>query len=227
MSKFFNYLTIDNYAAFICLALSINRYFQGRKWLKIFILFFSFCVCAEVFVSYYLIVRYQNNNMLINYFSFACAGFYLYLYHEYFSKMSWARYLRIIIWVWAFASCGLLLWAGHSAMNYPYNAGMIMTAVLIFLYFYRVLYVEPYRDLSKEGLFYLSLGLILFFLTSFTIMVFYDYLIMNQYMPRLYLKVLQSVNLFIWLGYLGLILCPVFNMSEAKSEEKHIYAARI
>jgi len=217
MAKFFNYLTLDNYAAFVCLAAGLYLYLRGRKWLREFVIFLTFCILTEVFISFYLVVKYHNNNMLVNYFSFLCTAFYLYLYYGYFSTQPWARAIKVVIFAWAGVSIFLLLNSGHTVTNLPYNAGMVLTASLIFVYFYRVLYVEPYRDLTKEGFFYFSVGLILFFFTSFPVFVFYDELIMNENMPRFYLKLLQKGNLFLYGGYLGFILCPKMRSTAGSS----------
>ena len=89
----------------------------------------------------------------------------------------------------------------------PYYLGMGLVVSLIFKYFYNILYIDEYRSVKNEPLFYFSLGLLLFSFTTFPILAFIDVLILNEQGQSTATKILQYGNVFISAGYLGVVLC--------------------
>lgn len=208
MLRFLNFLTLYNYVGFLCVAVGLYQYIQGKKWVGTFLSFIIFSVFVEVFLNFYLITKYNSSETMYSIFSFFCPAFYLYVFYRFFENKSWADFLKYAIVTWAFFSLVVLVLSNKSFEPFPYYTGMVFTVIMTFVYFYQLLYVDSYREVIKEGMFYFSLGLMLFFFTSFTTMVFFDELIMNENMPRFYLSLLQYGNLFLWFGYLGVLLCP-------------------
>jgi len=208
MARFLNFLTLYNFIGFICIAVGVCRYSTGNKWVRLFLAFVIFCIFTEVFLNFYLITKYNSSDAMYSVYSFLCPAFYLYVFYRFFENKSWADFLKYAIVTWAFFSLVVLVLSKKSFEPFPYYTGMVFTVIMTFVYFYQLLYVDSYREVIKEGMFYFSLGLMLFFFTSFTTFVFFNELIMNENMPRFYLSLLQYGNLFLWFGYLGVLLCP-------------------
>jgi hypothetical protein len=89
----------------------------------------------------------------------------------------------------------------------PYLIGMGLTSILIFKYFYDIVYIDAYRSIRYEPLFYLSLGLITFIFTTYPIMLFFGELVMDQKKDESYTLIIRFGNIFISLAYLGVVLC--------------------
>ncbi len=207
MTDFLRYLSLFNYAEVLTLFVSVFQYIRGKKWLGIVVFFAAVSVTVEVFLGYILALKYNNNDLLYNIYSFFCPAFYLYMYNRYFISQSWSKILRYTTIAWFAISIVVLVSSERSFESFPYYSGMEFTTILIFVYFYQTLYLDDYRDLTREGMFYFSLGLILFIFTSFTILVFFNELT-SQDMPVFFFRLLQFGNLFLWAGCLGLVLCP-------------------
>jgi hypothetical protein len=89
----------------------------------------------------------------------------------------------------------------------PYYLGFGLIIPLIFKYFYNMLYIDKYRSVKNEPLFYFSLGLLLFSFTTFPILVFLDVLILHEIGRSTVSTILQYGNVFISAGYLAAVLC--------------------
>jgi hypothetical protein len=89
-----------------------------------------------------------------------------------------------------------------------YIAGLIFISGLIFMYFYDIIYINHYKNIMNDSLFYLSVGILIFFATNFPILVFVDLFITNAKKGGpVYSNFIQLGNIFLSLGYLGASLC--------------------
>jgi len=204
-----NYL-ITPYTIILTFALILGIYYalKGRKsTLPYFLPFLIFCFICEVPVNHYFGIKYQNNGKLISYYSFSCALFYLFQYYHHFSHKIWKSYLLSSIIIYIIFSIYILTTTQKDFEILPYLIGMGLTSILIFKYFYDIVYIDAYRSIRYEPLFYLSLGLITFIFTTYPIMLFFGELVMDQKKDESYTLIIRFGNIFISLAYLGVVLC--------------------
>lgn len=207
MVIFFQYLTIYHCISLLALAIGIYQFLKGKVSLKYFNSFLIFVNFVEIFLNYYLSKKYGSTERMYSVYSFICALYYIFIFYLYFNEKPWATFLKFGIIIWAISCTFLLLYTDKSFEIRPYYSGMAITIGLIFAFFYHILYVEKYQDLTKQCIFYLSLGILLFVFTTFPILSFYDELVLNLDFADFFNKLLQYGNVFISLGYLGVVIC--------------------
>lgn len=192
----------------VALCLSLFFLLKSRQSLPYLYIFLLCIVISESVVLYYMARIYKNNIYGHQWFSSFCVAYYLYVYLHHFRHKPWINYLwlGLSVWiVWAI-SYNVVFQSDSYLYMAPYNVGLFLTALLIFKYLYDIIYIDAYREVLKEPLFYFSLGILLFYVCSFPILVFYNDLVLG---PKIffYQKLIQVGNLFLSLGYLGAVLC--------------------
>ena len=207
MISILNYMTLYNYISLISLMIGIYLHIRGYSVLKYLLPFIFYTLIIEVFLNYYLSKTYGTSEKMYSYFSFTCALFYLFQYYLHFKEQPWSKYLVYAIFVWILSSLYIFYSAKSDMVFLPYYLGFGLIIPLIFKYFYNILYIDEYRSVKNEPLFYFSLGLLLFSFTTFPILAFIDVLILNEQGQSTATKILQYGNVFISAGYLGVVLC--------------------
>lgn len=207
MISILNYMTLYNYISLISLMIGVYQYIHGYRILKYLLPFIFYTLIIEVFLNYYLSKTYGTSAKMYSYYSSTCALFYLYQYYLYFKSQKWSKHLVFIIISWILASMYIFYTTKSDMVFLPYYLGMGLVVSLIFKYFYNILYIDEYRSVKNEPLFYFSLGLLLFSFTTFPILAFIDVLILNEQGQSTATKILQYGNVFISAGYLGVVLC--------------------
>lgn len=205
--KFFQYLTMYNYVSLLALGICIYQRFRGIQSLKFLCLFLLIVNMVEVPLNYYLSSTYGTSQRMYSFFSFFCAAYYLFIYSEYFQKKMRSKKLFLGIWVWVILSLYVLFTTNEELMLVPYYVGLLFTLTLIIIYFYHILYVESYQDLRKHGLFYFTLGILFFSVSSLPVVFYVDVLVLDLKQSRFFMKLLQTSNIFLYSGYLGAVLC--------------------
>ena len=207
MISILNYMTLYNYISLISLMIGIYLHIRGYSVLKYLLPFIFYTLIIEVFLNYYLSKTYGTSEKMYSYFSFTCALFYLYQYYLHFKEQPWSKYLVYAIFVWILSSLYIFYSAKSDMVFLPYYLGFGLIIPLIFKYFYNMLYIDKYRSVKNEPLFYFSLGLLLFSFTTFPILVFLDVLILHEIGRSTVSTILQYGNVFISAGYLAAVLC--------------------
>ena len=91
--------------------------------------------------------------------------------------------------------------------KFTYLVGITFVILLIIKYFYDILYVDHYRSIAKDSLFYFSLGIFLFYVSCFPTIVSFEKISQTDFFSQLLVKLLHIGNIFLSLGYLGAVLC--------------------
>ena len=180
MISILNYMTLYNYISLFSLMIGVYQYIHGYRILKYLLPFIFYTLIIEVFLNYYLSKTYGTSEKMYSYFSFTCALFYLFQYYLHFKEQPWSKYLVYAIVFWILSSLYVFYTAKSEMVFLPYYLGFCLIIPLIFKYFYNMLYIDKYRSVKNEPLFYFSLGLLLFSFTTFPILVFLDVLILNE-----------------------------------------------
>lgn len=192
----------------IALLLALYYHTKNRQSLPLLLYFLLFVVVTENGVLYYMAKEYKNNIYGHQWFSSACAAYYLYVYLDHFKKKAWIKYVWYGWVIWCVYAIGYNVTYQSDVHLHmmPYNVALFFTAALIFKYLYDIIYIDEYREVRHEPLFYFSLGILLFYVCSFPILVFYNDLILG---PKIffYQRLIQVGNVFLSLGYLGAVLC--------------------
>lgn len=187
--------------------IGIYQYFQGYKVMQYLLPFIFYTLIIEVFLNYYLSKTYGTSEKMYSYYGFTCTLFYLFQYYLHFKDQSWSKYLVYFIVGWILTSIYIFYTAKSDMVFLPYYLGFGLILPLIFKYFYNMLYIDKYRSVKNEPLFYFSLGLLLFSFTTFPILVFLDVLILHEIGRSTVSTILQYGNVFISAGYLAVVLC--------------------
>jgi hypothetical protein len=188
-----------NYICLIALCIAVWYHFQGKSSLPHLLLFLIIVNFIEIFLIMYWTKQYKSNVLIYNIYSIFCVCYYLYVYFHHFSEKTWTKKLIFLSIFWFIFAVGLFV---HN-FNVPtvntssYNIGKIMVIGLVL----------NYRSIAKEPLFYFSLGLLIFYVSSFPLLNFVNFFVVEDTAMLTYVKLLQIGNIFLSLGYLGAALC--------------------
>jgi hypothetical protein len=205
---------VDNFAIYkyiILIAFVAVLMMQPVKTTKlpslvVFLLIINF---TELFLTYYWIEMYGNNVIIYNLFSTLCVCYYLMVYLYHFHNRPWIKYLYLVSGIWFVFS----IWMIYDNFNkmvinaLSYNLGLMIVIGLIIKYFYDIIYIEEYRSIGRDPLFYFSLGISLFYVSSFPILNFMNVVILSEGTMSIFATLLKIGNVFLSLGYLGAVLC--------------------
>lgn len=194
-----------NYICLIAFIVALYFHFQGKKSLPHLLLFLFVVNFIEIFLIMFWIKQYKSNVLIYNIYSIFCVCYYLYVYFHHFWEKSWAKRFIILAIVWFVYALILFIYNLNELKvnTSSYNIGMIMVMVLVLKYFYDLIYVDKYRSIVKEPLFYFSLGLLIFYVSSFPLLNFINFFVVEDTAMLTYVKLLQIGNVFLALGYLG------------------------
>ncbi|MBP6235663.1 MAG: hypothetical protein KA270_09915 [Saprospiraceae bacterium] len=198
-----------NYICLIALCIAVWYHFQRKRNLPHLLLFLIIVNFIEIFLIMYWTKQYKSNVLIYNIYSIFCVCYYLYIYFHHFWEKTWTKKFIFLSIFWFIFAVSLFV---HN-FNVPtvntssYNIGMIMVIGLVLKYYYDLIYVDNYRSIAKEPLFYFSLGLLIFYVSSFPLLNFVNFFVVEDTAMITYVKLLQIGNIFLSLGYLGAALC--------------------
>jgi hypothetical protein len=185
--------------------------FVSAIWLRkknnvVFLMpFLGLAVFFELVLGKLMKYYYDNNMITTNIFSIICVIFYLFLFTKEFRRK----------WFWAMASIYMFSLMVSSfvqgfmaIMSIAYNTGMILVMLAVFSYLYDLIMREQYKPLHQIPLFWMAIGILLFYSSSFPILNFLNRFIAADYDFALRMIDMLSIgNIFLSLGYFGTIIC--------------------
>lgn len=198
---------VINIISFIMLLILMSR---GRKSLPYLSVFLFMLIFLEVYLQVYWSIRFQYNIFVYNIISKLTVMYYIFIYYLHFRHAEWSKWILWIFGLWLI----LCLYFNSFAVDtihfdkISYVSGLTFVTVLIIKYFYDIIYVQSYRNLKNDPLFYLSVGILLFFAANFPILIFADIFINNiKRNSSLYSSLISLGNIFLSLGYFSAVLC--------------------
>jgi len=195
----------------IAFLFSCYYYFFKKKksaLIKDFLIFLGLASFTEIFLFYYLAITYNNNLVATNTYATFCATFYLYIYYRYLDLNKYRNPFLIVSCIWFIVEIIALLMHLDPPRTIArfYLMGLFI-ATAAALYFFHLVLKKNELQLFKKPLFYFSTGIILFLVTGFPHLAFYDYTNVPGINLILTHKFLQIGNIFLSLGYLSTVIC--------------------
>lgn len=185
-------------------------YLNGKKSLPYFGLFLFILIFLEVYLQVYWSYTYKYNIFIYNIISKYTIVYYTLVYYNYFRNKPWSGWIQGLFFSWL-VICVFMNSYEFDTIKFDklsYIGGLIFISGLIFMYFYDIIYIKQYKNIMNDSLFYLSVGIIIFFAANFPILVFVDLFITNTKKGSpVYSNFIQLGNIFLSLGYLGASLC--------------------
>ena len=169
--------------------------------------FLGISVAFELFIGKYFKEMVGSNTVSNNIYVVPCVVYYLYVFTHNQKKL-----------IWIVASAVFLLTVGFEIymhqltriMTIAYNAGMLMVVWFIFQYLYDKVILNPFLDLLRIPEFWMAIGILLFYSSSFPILLFANRLMDAEYqLATKLLGLLPIGNIFLTLGYLMTVLCQI------------------
>ncbi len=193
----------------LCCIVGFVNLLKGRTLSPVF--FFAFILYVtffEVGVLIYLKYSKHNNRDAYNFFAITCIIYYLYVYYHYFKEQNFSKLIKWILILYSMTSfIHLYIINGKNQItSYLYLIGMSIVAVFCLRYIKEFI-IRSNNNIFYDGTFYFSFGIVIFFTTSFPLIVFFDMLITHGDAMKAYSDLLKAGNIFLSLGYLGAALC--------------------
>lgn len=195
--KFYQYILLAAFVAAIWL---------GRENKVVFLLpFLGLAVFFELILGKLMKYYFDNNMITTNIFVIICVMYYLFL----FTRKNRKRLFLVFVALYLlFLVVSMYIQGFNSIMSIAYNAGMIMVILAIFRYLYDLIIMDQYKPLHQIPLFWMAIGILMFYSTSFPILNFLNRFIDADYEFALRMIDMLSIgNIFLSLGYFGAIIC--------------------
>jgi hypothetical protein len=152
----------------------------------------------------------QNNLILFNLFTVFEFMFYTYFFLVVIPGVTIKKITRIIFWllpVICFANIFFI--QGPDVFHtYTYVVGCLVMVALGITYFYRIFMIPERMNLLREPAFWISVGIIFFFVASVSILGVFNYI---STLPRNLIRLLQAiflwVNAFFYVLFIFAFLC--------------------
>lgn len=191
--------------------ISLGVFIWKRKdTLPYFTLFLFISVVFEFFVETYIETKYKYNYVAYAVFGSFSVSYYFYLYMREIFQDRRISVTLISVYL-LFCVINLYFIQGFDTFNnISYNAGMMAVVISIFVYFRKVLVKQPYFKLASLPLFWLSLGIIMFYSSAFPILTFINFLIeLEMDLASALYDLVQIGNIFLSLSFICVVLCPI------------------
>jgi hypothetical protein len=194
-----------NILAFI---LGIINFSRGKIGLPFFTLYLAFLIILEALKLYWG-HHYKTNHLILNISGAYGVLYYLYVYYDYFKERKLKKLIPVVAFLIFLSFVFRVEFDAESIKleKLTYLAGITFVIILIIKYFYDILYRDHYRSITKDSLFYFSLGIFLFYVSCFPTLFSFEKISQTDFFSKLLVKLLHIGNIFLSLGYLGAVLC--------------------
>ncbi len=192
---------------FISFGIYIHR---KRDSLPYFTIFLFISVLFEFYIETYIETIYKNNYVAYAIFGSFTVAYYMFLYlREIFrDKMMIILFISVYL---IFCIVNLYFIQGFNTFNnISYNIGMMAVVISIFVYFRKILVRQTYFKLATIPLFWLSVGIIMFYSSAFPVLTFTNFLVrLEMNLASALYDLVQIGNVFLSLSFICTVLCPI------------------
>lgn len=192
---------------FISLGIYIHR---KRDTLPYFTVFLFISVLFEFYIETYIETINKNNYVAYAIFGSFTVAYYMFLYlREIFrDKMMIILFISVYL---IFCIVNLYFIQGFNTFNnISYNIGMMAVVISIFVYFRKILVRQTYFKLATIPLFWLSVGIIMFYSSAFPVLTFTNFLVrLEMNLASALYDLVQIGNVFLSLSFICTVLCPI------------------
>lgn len=173
--------------------------------------FIFFSVLIEVFLGPYLAFRFNNNVWLYNLMTIIDNCYYSYLLIVGNSLLKFKKVFYICIsFIIILGILNYLYFQGPNIVNtYTYHLSMFFVSGLIIYYLKSLIENSEVENLIQLPLFWISIGILFFYASSFPLLIFINQLIASKskLVIPLY-NIVQFANIFLSLSYIIALICP-------------------
>ncbi|HMX89570.1 MAG: hypothetical protein K1X68_02605 [Saprospiraceae bacterium] len=166
-------------------------------------LLYSTAFIFEGIVLTFCSIVYKDNTVLYNLYAFIMVAIYWLCFDL--KLLAGSRWLYLIYSFFLLEFC-YILFIAKSPESRLYVANLTVIILLLLIKYRQKLDYQELASWDRQELF-VGLGILLFYVSSFPLLVFYNLLIGNQDVKHAYNLLLKVGNVFLSLGYLASVLC--------------------
>lgn len=180
-----------------------------KSIIPLFSFFIGFVVVFEVFISEWFKITYKTNQIAYGIFAVLCSIYYIFVYiHKVNINKIW-QFICMVFW---------LLLIIVTFLYYKENKFVLLSkiylmnytlACILSIFYLKTKLINPNTGTSLWSDPYLpfTFGILIFYTSSFPLLLFLETLISSGNLMRTYSSFLNFSNIFLSLGYLGAIIC--------------------
>ena len=205
-------LIISSIPAIVCLLTGIVLYRRLQpKWLRLFIYFLLLTMAVEVIATFYSQYFKKSNHFIVNIYLPLSFGFYFFIFYKTFEtkKNKIICSITFIIYL-LFFLCDIIFIEGFYSFNsYSYSLGSILIVFCCLLYFMWLFTSDRVMNYFKIPMFWISTGLLFFFVGSLVEMSLFKYM-MNNHLDidgRIYQFIMITLNIVLYGAFTISFLC--------------------
>jgi len=198
-------MDIKIYQYILLLAFMLALWLRKENQVPYFLFFLAIAVFFELILGKMMIYYYGTNMLTTNLYSIICVYYYLFLFTREISK----KWLWILVTAYTVAMIISAYTQGFVViMSIAYNSGMIIVMMTLFRYLHHLIIRDHYKPLHRIPLFWIAMGILVFYSASFPILNFLNRFIAADYAyAGKMIAMLSMGNIFLSLGYFGAIVC--------------------
>ena len=169
-------------------------------------IFLVFVVLGESVLPLYLDKGSPERILFISLYASLCVFYYQYFYlrllrgRPYYNIYKW---VFISYFIYRLIDYAVIYENGYRSLQYM--IGMLFVFFLFFTYAYYVIMKDPFKPLSEYPGLWMGLGVILFFVAVFPLVIFLDFLVFNGLYNKPYFILMHLGNILLSLGYFMMV----------------------
>ncbi|MBK6699142.1 MAG: hypothetical protein IPG55_04435 [Saprospiraceae bacterium] len=213
MKSNFDPFKVEVYKILLLIALILSIYIaiKGGYILPYFIRFIFISVLIEIIVGPFFALKDKNNVWLYNLMTIMNNSYYSYLLINGNSSLKSKKvfYICILCIIILGLSNYLYLQGPNIVNTYTYHLSMFFVSGLIIYYLKSLIENSEVESLIQLPLFWISIGILFFYASSFPLLIFMNQLIASKsdLVIPLY-NIVQFANIFLSLSYIIALVCP-------------------
>ena len=196
----------------MCLLVAIFLYKKLHpKWLRLFIYFLLLTMAVEVIATFYSQYFKKSNHFIVNIYLPLSFGFYFSIFYKTFEtkKNKIICSIACIIYLLFFVCDNTFIEGFYSFSSYSYSLGSILIVSCCLLYFMWLFTTDRVMNYFKIPMFWISTGLLFFFVGSLVEMSLLKYML-NNHMDidgRIYQFIMTTLNVLLYGAFTISFLC--------------------
>lgn len=190
---------------------------------RIYVVFLLFIIIMDSLILPLIQRSTDYFNLFHTIFALICVIFYQYIFIQKLRNTKAFLPFAIICIVFQILTWSDLIFFINPQMFRPFNyvLGMLIVNLMIFTYFYRVVFKDEFKHISQIPEVWLALGISIYFVASFPLLLFLDFLKDEITIRKPYFDLLSLGNLILSLGYLMTVIkIPSVKPTKKKQESQ-------
>lgn len=185
---------------------------------RIYAIFLLFIISMDSVIFRILQKSTDYFNFFHTLFSISCLIFYQYIFIQKLrNTKSFLPFAIICIIFQLFSWIDIIIYFDPQMVRpFIYVIGMLIVNLMIYAYFYKVVFKDDFKHISQFPEVWLALGISIYFVASFPLLLFLDFLRDEITIRKPYLDLLSLGNLILSIGYLMTVIkIPVAKQSKS------------